>query len=80
MESRLGTATSDEPGLTGGMGRGDPVGEDWVATVRGEGCGAVRGELILAMEGRAGVCGALQGRVGSSREGEIQTTGKLTIY
>ena len=67
MESRLGTATSDEPGLTGGMGRGDPVGEDWVATVRGEGCGAVRGELILA----------LQGRVGSSREGEIQTTGSL---
>jgi hypothetical protein len=49
------------------MGRGDPVGEDWVATVRGEGCGAVRGELILA----------LQGRVGSSREGEIQTTGSL---
>eukprot|EP00964_Phaeocystis_antarctica_P024127 scaffold13502_cov70-Phaeocystis_antarctica.AAC.9 len=37
VESRLGTATSDEPGLTGGIGRGDPVGEL---------CGAVRGELI----------------------------------
>ena len=39
VESRLGTATSDEPELTGGIGRGEdwggPVGEDWGAACCG---------------------------------------------